>query len=372
MEPKCPDKLIMGHLDTNSIRNKFDALSLIVKNNVAILMISETKLDDSFPTAQFLLHGFSTPYRLNRNSKGGGMLLYIREGIPSRFLNSKSKTGIETISVETNLGKGKWILNCSYNPNKNLISNHLECLNRIMDEFSKNYDNVNFLGDFNTCINDNAMASFCSINNLTSLIDQPTCYKNPDKPTCIDSMLTNRPNYFQQNNVSETGLSKFHMMVVTELKMGFQKLKPHIVAYRNYKHFDNENFRSDIQNCTSEKNLKYFKETVFCIFNKHAPIKRKYAHANKVPFMAKELHKAIMKRSRLRNKFLKTKSITDRKNYNVQRNYCKKLLRSTKKSYFNDLDTSKINDNRSFWKTIVPLFSKKKLKKRKNLPEWRR
>ena len=75
--------------------------------------------------------------------------------------------------------------------------------------------------------------------------------------------------------------------------------------------------------------------------------------------MTKELHKAIMKRSRLRNKFLKTKSITDRKNYNVQRNYCKKLLRSSKKSYFNNLDISKINDNRSSWKTIVNLFTTK-------------
>ena len=82
--------------------------------------------------------------------------------------------------------------------------------------------------------------------------------------------------------------------------------------------------------------------------------------------MTKELHKAIMKRSRLRNKFLKAKSITDRKNYNVQRNYCKKLLRSTKKSYFNNLDISKIIDNRSFWKTIVPLFTKKTLKNKKN------
>ena len=81
--------------------------------------------------------------------------------------------------------------------------------------------------------------------------------------------------------------------------------------------------------------------------------------------MTKELHKAMMKRSRLRNKILKTKSITGRKNYNVQWNYCKKLLRSTKKSYFNNLDISKINDNRSFWKTVVPLFRKKPQKVRK-------
>ena len=73
-----------------------------------------------------------------------------------------------------------------------------------MDEFSKNYDNVIFLGDFNTCINDNAIKFFCSLNDLASLIDQPTCYKNPDTPACTDLIFTNRPNYFQQNNVFET------------------------------------------------------------------------------------------------------------------------------------------------------------------------
>ena len=125
MKYKCPDNLIMGLLNINSIPNKFDVLSLTVKNTVDILMISETKLNDSFPTAQFLLHGFIAPYRLDRNLKGGGVLLCIREDIPSRLLNSKSKTAIENISAEINLRKRK-SLNCSYNPNKNLISNHLE------------------------------------------------------------------------------------------------------------------------------------------------------------------------------------------------------------------------------------------------------
>ena len=115
----------MGLLNINSIPNKFDVLSLTVKNTVDILMTSETKLNDSFPTAQFLLHGFIAPFRLDRNSKGGGVLLCIREDIPPRLLNSKSKTAIENISAEINLRKRKW-LNCSYNPNKHLISNHLE------------------------------------------------------------------------------------------------------------------------------------------------------------------------------------------------------------------------------------------------------
>ena len=74
-----------------------------------------------------------------------------------------------------------------------------------------------------------------------------------------------------------------------KLKLGFQKLKLHIVVYRDYKHFDNEKFRSDIETCGSIKNLKCFKEPVFCIFNKHAPLKRKYVRANEGSSMTKEL-----------------------------------------------------------------------------------
>ena len=52
-------------------------------------------------------------------------------------------------------------------------------------------------------------------------------------------------------------------------------------------------------------------------------MKRKYVRANEAPFMTKELHKAIMIRSRLRNKFLKNKNEINRSNYKVPRNYCK-------------------------------------------------
>ena len=79
----------------------------------------------------------------------------------------------------------------------------------------------------------------------------------------------------------------------------------------------------------------------------------------------KNWHQEIMKRSRLRNKYLKPKSLTDRKKYNIQRNFCKKLLRTTKKEYFNNLDTKKVTDNKTFWITVVPTFSNKNSKSNK-------
>ena len=72
-----------------------------------------------------------------------------------------------------------------------------------------------------------------------------------------------------------------------------------------------------------------------------------------------------MKRSRLRNKYLKSKSLTDRKNYNMQRNFCKKLLRTIKNKYFNSLYTIKVTDNRTFCRTIAPTFPNKNSKSEK-------
>ena len=52
--------------------------------------MSETKLNDSFPTPQFLIEGFVIPYRHDGNSKGGRLLLSIREDIPSKHLSCKT------------------------------------------------------------------------------------------------------------------------------------------------------------------------------------------------------------------------------------------------------------------------------------------
>ena len=60
MKIKTPNKVIIGHLNINSIRNKFDKLSYTIENNIDILLISETKLDYSYPSAQLSLNGFKT------------------------------------------------------------------------------------------------------------------------------------------------------------------------------------------------------------------------------------------------------------------------------------------------------------------------
>ena len=72
--------------------------------------------------------------------------------------------------------------------------------------------------------------------------------------------------------------------------MGFQKLKPHIVTYRNYKNFNNDRFQEDIKTCGFDtKDTNSFKGIILSIFNKYASIKKKYIRANEAPFMTKKI-----------------------------------------------------------------------------------
>ena len=139
---------IIAPLNLNSIRNKFEFLEKDICANLDILLILETKLDGSFSFAQFLLDGFSKPYRLDRCSKGGRIFLYIRDDIPLHLLLNSNKT--ESTFAEINFSKKKWLICASYNPHKSNISNYLHPLGKGPDNYIGNYENILLLGDFNS------------------------------------------------------------------------------------------------------------------------------------------------------------------------------------------------------------------------------
>ena len=180
---KNPNKLIRAQLNINSLRNKFDSLTRMLHNNLDILFISETKIDSSFPTTLFQI-GYTT-YSLDRNANDGGILLYIREDIPSTLLNFDMS--IESVYVEINIRK-KWLLVGTYNSNKNLISNHLKEIGNNLDNYSSKYGNFILLGDINLEPTESAVKDFCEIYSCKNLIKDNTCFKNLLKPSCIDLM----------------------------------------------------------------------------------------------------------------------------------------------------------------------------------------
>ena len=123
-------RIIFADLNINSLRNKFDAMVDQIKINVGILVTLETKLDEPSPESQFKIPGFTSPFRRERNEFGGGIMVFVREDIPSKAI-SKETLSIEGMFLELNFRKNnKWLLSCSYNLYFNTITDHLEILRR--------------------------------------------------------------------------------------------------------------------------------------------------------------------------------------------------------------------------------------------------
>ena len=187
------------------------------------------------------------------------------------------------------------MLCCSYIPHKNLNVAHLRELQVALDVISSKHENITIIGDFNSEPRESAMIHFCQAYNMENLINNFTCYKNPNKPTCIDLMLTNKPRFFNNSSVVETGPSNFLKMTLVVMRACFVKQTPKVVYYRDYKKFSNDLFRNDILQGQSLTDAKENVHTnIVNIFNEHAPLKNLYACANQAPFMNKKLSKEIM------------------------------------------------------------------------------
>ena len=131
-------KLMLTQLEIS--RNKFDALMTGIQNKVDILLTLETKLDETFPNRQFSIESFTSPYRLDRNGFGSGLLAYVREDIPSRLIKTELPNR-EGFFREINLRNKKWI---TYNPHNAEISSHMNCMGKVIDSLSLQDTKISF------------------------------------------------------------------------------------------------------------------------------------------------------------------------------------------------------------------------------------
>ena len=164
------------------------------------------------------------PFRKDRDAHGGGLVIYVREDIPSNLLKPQTlPENIETIFIELNLKNTKWLLIGGYNPNKNSICYFLNQISHEIDTKLHKYENLLLLGDFNAVSSDHAFNEFCHTYHLKNLISEPTCFKNALNPSSIDVILTNRKSCFHDSKAIETGLSDHHKMILSVLKSNFEK-----------------------------------------------------------------------------------------------------------------------------------------------------
>ena len=146
--------------------------------------------------------------------------------------------------------------------------------------------------------------------NLESLINTPTSFQS-GKPRCIDLILTNKKSLFKNSKTFEVGISDHHHLVLTSLRLQYIQGNPKTKFYWDYKSFTFESFTNELNELLKsgkEINYSLFENIFLQVLNAHAPMKKKIQRFNNNSFMAKQLLKAIMYRSRLKNVFNKNRT----------------------------------------------------------------
>ena len=369
---KC--NFIFGHVNINSFRHKYPFVNdMLNKHYFDYFAVSESKLDHSFPDAQFLSEGYVV-HRQDKTSTSGGLLVYIRSDLPHRRVSECeiNENGIESLCIELTVGKVKSVIACIY---KNPAMKHdvfKRDVTLISDKILRICSDFILIGDMNSCpVKNNTISEICELFGLNNLIKGPTCHKGPT-PTLLDVILVSNPRRYAGALNCECALSDFHNIVAAATRRFAPSQTPRQILYRSYKHFDNQKFISDIVHAPFHvgnifddvDDLAWYTSALLSdIIDSHAPVKTKTIQSDSVPYMNSQLRKALYSRNMARNKF-RTFGNSFWEENRRQRNRVVSIRKKSLSAYFAKHCASK---NKSFWSTVKPFMTNKNSKKNCNI-----
>ena len=274
--------------------------------------------------------------------------------------------------MELNISGRKWFILFAYRPESIDRTLFFDEISTSLGKAVKNYDYILLAGDLNvnmdipTTDTKGLLSDLCDTFDLTNLINKITCTKKREGSS-LDVLLTNHPKCFQHTCVIETGLSDHHKLIGSFLRSKFQRLPPKNIQYRDYKKIDEKVFLDELGAIDFDRLFetihddKYniLSDSIRALIDKHAPLKNKKIRGNDKPFVTKELRLAIMKRSRLRNKYNKWSSRENYTAYRLAKRQCDRLTDEAKTQYFCNATAKGAMTNKEFWKVMKPALTNK-------------
>lgn len=364
--------VIIGHLNVNSVGSKIQEIKELQRVcEIDVLVLSESKLDESFKQELLDIDGYCC-VRQDKRSNSGGLLTYISNDIPHSVGSiNVCNNEIECMSIELNISDEKVMLLCMYkNPRTDPVT-FKTFFEDTFEKISDTYENVIIIGDLNfNMLQDNMLSKIMPSYNLANIINKVTCFKSSD-PTLIDVMLVTKRKKFIRSFSVSTGISDFHNLIGGVFRLHKPVPKTKRISVRKLSKIDYEKVRSEL----SEINLPMcvmsatgvndaydiMQRELRNLLDKHAPKKQKIIKKNDFHCMSKELRKAMYQRNRLRNKYFKFRSNDYLTLYKIQRNKVTAIKRQTTSKYFEE-KCKEGTKNKDFWKAVKPIFSKSRTK----------
>ena len=287
----------------------------MLKNKIVdLLFIAETKSDSSFQNTIFEVPGYKLE-RKDRNIRGGGIAAYTRSDVASSRRKDLECDNLENIIIEVNLEKKKICFISVYRPPSMKDDIFCDYFTKTLDKCIILFDYFTIIGDLNydlSCQNKGRpLQDLMEIFNLTHIVKNDTCFVKNCKSSLLDVILTNSSKLFLKTLNFPTGISDCQNMISSIINCKTPTIEKQKVYIRSFRNFDPEAYNQDLLNLNiphsklhdkNEVNNVYcsFESDVVEVINKHAPQKLIYVKKNSVPYMNRNLRKAIYAKNMLR------------------------------------------------------------------------
>ena len=334
--------------------------------------IIESKIDDSFPDAQFAVEGYNL-LRQDRTDSSGGLMTYVRSDLPHirRADFEINNDCFQSLCIEISVNKEIWLVNTIYRPPSSSLEEYSLALHSSADKMLVRSGNLIIMGDTNINTLNPSKASFVNdfMNtfSFTQMVREPTCFKG--NPTLIDHIYTSIPRRLSSTINFNCGLSDFHNFIAICTKISVPTKSAQFLFDRSYKHFSESEFLRDLETIPFHvadvfSDIDDYYWAFDCllrdIIDTHAPVKKKKINPREAPFMNSALRKAMYAKRQAHNKA--RKNPTNQRlweDFQKKRNSFVSLRRSSMRKYFKDR-CSNASNSKSFWQTIRPFFTNKK------------
>ena len=297
----------IAHLNVNRLVNKLDLVKeLVHKHSFDILTLSKTWLTPNVMDDEVIIPGYSL-VRKDRvstvKSCGGGVMIFIRDGIPFVVKSDLTKDNFECLWVEVKRPKCRSLtLCCSYRPGDQNIDDFILYLNDALNKIDADHSDFVLAGDLNVDYSAkknhlrHKLEEFASNHGLSQIVDKPT-RATENSSTTIDLIFVNNSHRIVQSGVLDSSISD-HNVVFCTIKGGVKKLPPKVFEYRCFKYYDKEAFLkhlnnvpwSAIESTNDVDDALFFWESLLNgVVDDHAPMKTKRVKCKQSSWLTNKL-----------------------------------------------------------------------------------
>lgn len=370
----------LASLNINKLTTHIDELRVLLSyNEIDVISINETKLNETIQDNDVSISGYSDPVRLDRTTDdGGGVCFYVKESVNFKRRNDLHVDTLESLCIEIHKpGSKPFIVVTWYRPPGSPIAvfSSFEILLGKLDS-----ENVEYflMGDLNCDMiaetydnNTRKLVGIADIYGLQQLITEPTRI-TPTSATLLDLVFTNCPDNIVCSGVRHINISDHSIVFAYRKLSAFSATNGHnTITYRKFSNFNREHFRNEVAsqdweqmyNTTNPNEMWcHWKSVFLSIVEKHAPLRTRRVRARRSPWITSDLKNLMHDRNISKIRACKSKDPNDWRQYKIQRNKVNNDIRSAKQAYYRKSFNEYRGDSRKTWQTINEIISRKSRK----------